>query len=217
MAYSPTMARWMEQDPLGYVDGPNTYQFVGDGPINRIDPGGELWGWVAVAGAGLALVGGIFWYESKPAHTADLNLPCPELQKIRDAVQGGRNALQKALDQNPTNIADLEAKLKAQGSAVVGTFGVGVEEAGATTSANNQRFIDMVESTRYTNNNVGTVTHPVMGGQARADWTTWLQDEWGPAELQRLDAILKDIDDAMAKKGCKKKACSSDDFGYPTA
>lgn len=38
--YSPTLGRWMEQDPLGYVDGANRYlAFVSD-PIRNVDPTG---------------------------------------------------------------------------------------------------------------------------------------------------------------------------------
>jgi hypothetical protein len=40
MAYSPTMMRFAQQDPAGYVDGLNDYQFVADNPINHLDPQG---------------------------------------------------------------------------------------------------------------------------------------------------------------------------------
>jgi RHS repeat-associated protein len=48
--YSPTLGRWMEQDPAQYIDGANTYQFVMGNPIDRLDPSGmwswsELWPW----------------------------------------------------------------------------------------------------------------------------------------------------------------------------
>jgi len=35
--YSPTMNRWTTRDPLGMVDGPNTYIYVKDNPLNEID------------------------------------------------------------------------------------------------------------------------------------------------------------------------------------
>ncbi|MBW7865661.1 MAG: hypothetical protein H3C30_14770 [Candidatus Hydrogenedentes bacterium] len=35
--YSPTMARWMTRDPLGMVDGPNMYGYVGGRTINSLD------------------------------------------------------------------------------------------------------------------------------------------------------------------------------------
>jgi RHS repeat-associated protein len=40
-SYSPTLQRWTQIDPAGYPDGPNAYEFVGDNPINRLDPSGE--------------------------------------------------------------------------------------------------------------------------------------------------------------------------------
>jgi hypothetical protein len=42
MAYSPTLARWMEQDPEPYVDGVSNYQFVRSNPIAHRDPKGTL-------------------------------------------------------------------------------------------------------------------------------------------------------------------------------
>jgi RHS repeat-associated protein len=54
MAYSPTMMRFAQQDPAGYVDGLNDYQFVADNPINGLDSSGTtryvfvfegLWGY----------------------------------------------------------------------------------------------------------------------------------------------------------------------------
>ena len=38
--YNPRTFTWNTQDPLGYVNGPDVYQFVADNPINRVDPTG---------------------------------------------------------------------------------------------------------------------------------------------------------------------------------
>ena len=40
MSYSPTIGRWMEQDPENYVDGPNLYRMELSNPVNRLDPAG---------------------------------------------------------------------------------------------------------------------------------------------------------------------------------
>jgi RHS repeat-associated protein len=40
--YSPMMNRWTAADPLGLVDGPNLYGYVGGNPIMHIDPEGGL-------------------------------------------------------------------------------------------------------------------------------------------------------------------------------
>ena len=44
--YSPTLGRWTSQDQLGYVNGANTYQFVGSDPVGNVDAEGRQ-GWGA--------------------------------------------------------------------------------------------------------------------------------------------------------------------------
>src|SRR5687768_15912176 len=44
--YDSALGRWINQDPFGYVDGPNVHAYVGNDPINAIDPVGlsvEVW------------------------------------------------------------------------------------------------------------------------------------------------------------------------------
>jgi hypothetical protein len=38
MSYAPNLGRWMQQDPLGYPDGPNSYEYLGSGPTAAVDP-----------------------------------------------------------------------------------------------------------------------------------------------------------------------------------
>ena len=38
--YSPTLGTWISQDPLSYVNGADTYQFVESGPATNADPWG---------------------------------------------------------------------------------------------------------------------------------------------------------------------------------
>lgn len=40
MAYSPTLGRWMQQDPAGYLDGANLYHAYVSNPHGRLDPMG---------------------------------------------------------------------------------------------------------------------------------------------------------------------------------
>jgi len=35
--YSPSLGTWISQDPAGYINGPNTYQFLGSGPVGNVD------------------------------------------------------------------------------------------------------------------------------------------------------------------------------------
>ena len=44
--YSPTLGRWLTNDPLGFAAGDvNTFRYVGNGPGNRVDSTGEAWWW----------------------------------------------------------------------------------------------------------------------------------------------------------------------------
>lgn len=43
-SYDPTIARYTQPDPLGLVDGPSRYAYVGSDPLQKVDP----WGWTAM-------------------------------------------------------------------------------------------------------------------------------------------------------------------------
>ena len=39
--YSPSLGRWMEQDPAQFINGANTYQFVNSSPVGNVDAQGR--------------------------------------------------------------------------------------------------------------------------------------------------------------------------------
>jgi RHS repeat-associated protein len=51
--YDPQTARWLAREPLGMLDGPNMYGYVGGNPITFMDPNG-LWG-VKVGGINIGV------------------------------------------------------------------------------------------------------------------------------------------------------------------
>jgi RHS repeat-associated protein len=49
--YSPSLGRWMEQDPAQYINGANTYQFVNSSPVGNVDAEGKH---ISFEGTGVA-------------------------------------------------------------------------------------------------------------------------------------------------------------------
>ncbi len=40
--YRPTLGRWIQRDPIGYVGGVNLYEYVESNPVNAVDPWGKI-------------------------------------------------------------------------------------------------------------------------------------------------------------------------------
>jgi len=61
-SYNPELGRFLQQDPEGMVDGPNMYVYVGNNPVNKVDPSGTF-PWVALAAAAIIVAVGWCTYN----------------------------------------------------------------------------------------------------------------------------------------------------------
>ena len=66
--YSPSLGTWISQDPMQYINGANTYQFVMSNPVNAVDPWGLDKSDAFVNGLA-AQLGGADWLNNQAQNT----------------------------------------------------------------------------------------------------------------------------------------------------
>ena len=144
-AYDPALGRWLSRDPLRQAEmqqGPNLYAYVGNEPVNRIDPEGlisihedlaalcvenpiackellKATGGAGVGGAAVKLVQTAQGWA--PAANATLQCAQAAAPELPALVETGLPALETALPALETALPALEAELPA---AEAGTFEV---------------------------------------------------------------------------------------------
>jgi RHS repeat-associated protein len=80
-AYSPTLGRFLQTDPIGYEDGLNWYAYAGNDPLNRSDPTGLM---------AMSDFGTWFGFDSKEEPTTLPPLPVIAKMKDEEAIQRER-------------------------------------------------------------------------------------------------------------------------------
>jgi RHS repeat-associated protein len=68
-AYTPTYARWLNRDPIGFAGGLNLYTYADNDPLSRSDPSGNC-PWCIGAAAGFVAGGALGYYTSGGSWTA---------------------------------------------------------------------------------------------------------------------------------------------------
>ncbi len=128
--YSASLGTWISQDPLSYINGANTYQFVTSNPASYVDPSGLLawYYWVAggafvavqfvpgvdVAvdvGAGLADAGVVAGGEFAGGAAADLT--AEQIAQQAAAQEAAQQAMEQSLAESAAKAASIAARLAA--------------------------------------------------------------------------------------------------------
>ncbi len=110
--YSPSLGTWISQDPAGYVNGADTYQFVESDPVGEVDALGVHTGYSPNWGNGVGPL--IFNYELLKISV------CP--QELSKAMAIARQELHDFTEFNQGNIANVSLFINHGG--IYATFGL---------------------------------------------------------------------------------------------
>jgi RHS repeat-associated protein len=74
--YDPTVGRYIQPDPLGFVNGPSVYEYATSNPLQKVDPNGQQWIQIlrVIVGAGAVIIDNITEYNNN-SHYSGQDLP----------------------------------------------------------------------------------------------------------------------------------------------
>ena len=98
--YDVTLDRWLQEDPAGYIDGPNRYQFELSSPVISSDPSGDV-DWKRIGVAIVTAGTGTIIYDYPPT-------PQTLEQGLLNTVNGGTNLIIDGVTNDNPAIALLE-------------------------------------------------------------------------------------------------------------
>jgi RHS repeat-associated protein len=114
--YSPALGRWLSRDPLGEFAAPlhNLYRFVGNNPLNAVDPNGlKVTVYARMLNKTLGGVGVHTFIEIQPDNPADFN------GQRRWTIGGYNNELTDNLDARISDSTDMAWKKPFKGMYIV--------------------------------------------------------------------------------------------------